>query len=628
MIAARNAGRTIEAALNSVLIQTVLGDAEVLLVDNASSDDTATRVKGYGGRVRYLSQAHTSSVEAWNAGLVAATGRIVMLLQAEDVWMPRKIERQLQYFRANPATALLDGDVLISATPQHAVLDSADALPIAVEPAISWAPGQHRNARPIPLSTVAIRREVLDTTGLLNPQLGISEAVQEFATHLSARFTVGHQAVPVAVVRTAPANDPAGSGQERSRNLLQDTTYRRMRSAVVGALHAADAAMTRSRRPLRLLFEAASPMSLAVFGPVLRQLSADPRLQFWFTSCDRSWNPQALFSAVGITERVVTPESVRWSKFDAYVNTDFWDMTWLPRRTRRIHFFHGVAGKYGLDAPVKIAPVVATFDRLMFPNRDRLRRYAEAGLVDADSPQAALIGYPKVDCLVDGSLNRAATLGRLGLGLDRPTVLYAPTWSPYSSLNAVGPEVITALGTLGVNVIVKLHDRSYDATTRGSGGVDWKQRLGTVCRRAGAHLVQDADASPWLHAADLLVTDHSSVGFEFMLLDRPIVVIHSDELLRNARVNPDKAAMLRRAAFVVEHRSAIGATIRTALERPSEHSSMRRTIADELFYCPGSATARAVQCMYDLLALPQPVTAEVASPAASVPALASFARSL
>ena len=98
-------------------------------------------------------------------------------------------------------------------------------------------------------------------------------------------------------------------------------------------------------------------------------------------------------------------------KFDAYINTDFWNMTWLPRRTRRIHLFHGVAGKYGLDAPTRIAPVVATFDRLMFPNHDRLMRYAEAGLVDPDSPTAALIGYPKVDCLVDGSLNRVGNPG-------------------------------------------------------------------------------------------------------------------------------------------------------------------------------------------------------------------------
>src|SRR5205814_5068631 len=133
-----------------------------------------------------------------------------------------------------------------------------------------------------------------------------------------------------------------------------------------------------------------------------------------------SWDAHDIFRAAGLTERIVASRHARWMKFDAYVNTDFWNMTWLPRRTRRIHLFHGVAGKYELDAPTRIAPVVASFDCLMFPNRDRLRRYAEAGLIDPDGPQAALIGYPKVDCLVDGSLDREAIQRAMGLEADRP----------------------------------------------------------------------------------------------------------------------------------------------------------------------------------------------------------------
>jgi hypothetical protein len=358
---------------------------------------------------------------------------------------------------------------------------------------------------------------------------------------------------------------------------------------------------------------------------VYRALSQDPRLQFWFTSCGRSWGARAIFEAAGITDRVVEPDDVRWAKFDGYINTDFWDMTWLPRRTRRVHFFHGVAGKYGLDAPVKIAPVVATFDRLLFPNRDRLTRYAEAGLVDADSAKAALIGYPKVDCLVDGSLDRAVTLAPLGVDTTRPTVLYAPTWSPYSSLNTMGHEVITELGRLGVNVIVKLHDRSYDSTTRGSGGIDWRLRLRDVCASTGAHLVRDADASPWLHAADLLITDHSSVGFEFMLLDRPIVILDSPSLITHARVSADKVAMMRRAAYLVHSPAELAATVRTALDTPDEHSAERRANADALFYCPGTATRRALDCIYELLALPQPDVAAAPS-VAPVPAVARLAR--
>lgn len=626
VIPARDAGRTIDVALSSVFMQTALGDTEVLVVDDGSTDDTAARVKACDGRVRYLAQLCQGRVASVNAGLQAARGEVVMLLRAEDLWMPRKMERQRLYLRHHPQTGLLYGDTLASPSPYAAMLDAADRTRVDFGPTTAWRAGELRDRRAIALSTVSIRREAIAAVGLLDSDLDFDAALADFWTRIAARFAVAHQRVPVAVVRTRPHDDPRPTVIQ-ARNLLHDTVYRRARLTLTRAAHAVDAAIWRPKHPLRVLFEAASPMSLAVFAPVLRRLRTDPRLRFWFTSCDRSWNPAVIFGAAGISEQVITPDAIRWTKFDAYVNTDFWDMTWLPRRTRRVHFFHGVAGKYGLDAPLKIAPVVATFDRLMFPNRDRLRRYAEAGLVDDDSPQAALIGYPKVDCLVDGSLDRAATLARLGLAVSRPTVLYAPTWSPYSSLNSVGHDVIAALGSLGVNVIVKLHDRSYDATARGSGGIDWKQELSGVCDRHGAHLVQDADASPWLHAADVLVTDHSSVGFEFMLLDRPIVVIHSPELLKRARVNPDKAAMLRSAAFVVEHRDAIAATVRTALDRRSAHAAERRSIADELFYCPGSATARAVECIYALLGLPQPASADAPS-GAHIPALTSLARSL
>jgi hypothetical protein len=450
---------------------------------------------------------------------------------------------------------------------------------------------------------------------------------ESFALEKMPELRVVHTASAAAArqdVRGDQSMRPPGGHLAHPINLLNDTVYRRTRAGVANAFHRLDDGMSRRRGgPLRVLFEAASPMSLAVFGPVLRHLNSDSRLEFWFTSCDRTWDARAIFSAVGVSRRVVSAKAVRWAKFDAYINTDFWDMTWLRRRTRRVHFFHGVAGKYGLDAPVRIAPVVATFDRLMFPNRDRLQRYWEAGLIDPESPKAALIGYPKVDCLVDGSLDRRAIAAGLGLNLSRPTVLYAPTWSPYSSLNVMGRDVIAALGRLDVNVIVKLHDRSYDATTRGSGGVDWHLKLNELCREHSALLAEDADISPYLAVADVLVTDHSSVGFEYMLLDRPIVVIDSPELIVRARVNPEKVAQLQGAAFVARERFDVPRAVRDALDGPVEHRLQRRRISQELFYQPGSATARAVECLYGLLDIPAPQAAADIHPAAEVAALST-----
>ena len=404
-----------------------------------------------------------------------------------------------------------------------------------------------------------------------------------------------------------------------SVNLIHDTTYRRARSATARIIHRVDdavSALTRVNR--RVLFEAASPMSLAVFRPVLDVLRRDPRIEVWYTTSDGAWNPASVFGPAGITDRVIAAADAKWMKFDAYINTDFWNMTWLPRRARRVHLFHGVAGKYGLDAPTRIAPVVATFDRLLFPNRDRLTRYVDAGLVDRDGPVAALIGYPKVDCLVDGSLDRIGILRSLGLDPSAPTVLYAPTWSPDSSLAIAGESIIASLARLGGNVIVKLHDRSYDRSDRASGAIDWRLRIERICRDCGVHLARGFDASPYLFSADAVVTDHSSIGFEFMLLDRPVVVVDCPTLLVKARVSRDKVAQLRSAADVTAAVDT-AATVRRALADPGRHSKRRLAIADELFYAPGHASSRAASCIYDVLALPEPVAVPVRVPA-EVPA--------
>jgi CDP-Glycerol:Poly(glycerophosphate) glycerophosphotransferase len=399
-------------------------------------------------------------------------------------------------------------------------------------------------------------------------------------------------------------------------SLLNDTALRRTRRAAADFAHAFDDLICGvfRRRSVHLLFEAASPLSLAVFRPVLEQLQQDCRLEMWYTTADRTWDAQSVFGDE-LAPRVLSQRDLRWMKFDAYLNTDFWNMTWLRRRSRRIHLFHGVAGKYSLDCPVSIAPVVASFDELLFPNADRLMRYVDAGLIDPRRTKASLVGYPKVDCLIDGSLDRAAIAAATGLNPSAPTVLYAPTWSQYSALHTAGLDLLPKLASLGLNVIVKLHDRSFDAS-RDLQGIDWRSRLDTVARTPNIHVVRGADVSPYLFVSDLVVTDHSSVGFEFMLLDRPVVVIDCPELIEKASVNREKVALLRSAADVVIPGADIPRVVTQALARPKRLSAQRRVVAERLFYQPGGATARAVRCVYETLGIPAPEpTRQVAPPA-------------
>ena len=242
------------------------------------------------------------------------------------------------------------------------------------------------------------------------------------------------------------------------------------------------------------------------------------------------------------------------------------------------------------------------YSHVAFINRDRLQRYLQSGVVTEE--QAVLIGYPKLDRLASGGYDGGAVRDSLGVAPGRRTALYAPTYSPASSLHLAGEAIVSALADAGFNVIIKLHDRSLDPDPRYNEGIDWRARFDAMAAAAPGRIVfaTGADASPLLAAADVMVTDHSSVGFEYLVLDRPLIVFDAPDLTRTARINPEKVALLRSAATVVgSPADAVRAAI-DELSDPERLSAARRRVARDLFFEPGGATARAAALVRGLLA--------------------------
>jgi len=204
---------------------------------------------------------------------------------------------------------------------------------------------------------------------------------------------------------------------------------------------------------------------------------------------------------------------------------------------------------------------------------------------------------------VDGSLSRDAVLSRLSIDPARKVVLYAPTWSSHSSLVSMGREVVERLIAAGYAVIVKLHDRSHDSKHVNSGGVNWIQTLGPLLRASGGHLANGSDSCPYLVGSDVLVTDHSSVGFEYMLLDRPIVRIEIPQLLTETNVNPEYVELLANVSISVRTASQVVDAVERSLAQPNHLSGARRAVASDLFHSAGNATTLAVKELYDLLEL-------------------------
>lgn len=95
---AYNAERFIRESVDSALAQTH-PDVEVIVVDDSSTDGTPRILAAYGERIRVHRQPNSGAAAARNTAARLATGEWLALLDADDVWEPRKLERQLAISR-------------------------------------------------------------------------------------------------------------------------------------------------------------------------------------------------------------------------------------------------------------------------------------------------------------------------------------------------------------------------------------------------------------------------------------------------------------------------------------------------------------------------------------------------
>jgi glycosyltransferase involved in cell wall biosynthesis len=97
--------RFLGAALDSVDSQTY-PHVELIVVDDGSDDASAKIADEHAG-ARVLREPHRGVSAARNAGIAVAQGELVAFLDADDEWMPRKLERQIALMRARPEVAIV-----------------------------------------------------------------------------------------------------------------------------------------------------------------------------------------------------------------------------------------------------------------------------------------------------------------------------------------------------------------------------------------------------------------------------------------------------------------------------------------------------------------------------------------
>ena len=159
-----NSARYLREALDSILAQTYRS-LEIIVADDSSTDGTVAIAEAYG--VRVVTQPTAGPAATRNLGLRATTRDFVAFLDADDVWHPEKLSRQMARFELNP-------ELEVSFT--HARVFWETDLAAEAERL-----RRHRRADSVPAyvtGAMVARRRVFETVGLLDPTLWFVDALE------------------------------------------------------------------------------------------------------------------------------------------------------------------------------------------------------------------------------------------------------------------------------------------------------------------------------------------------------------------------------------------------------------------------------------------------------------------
>jgi glycosyltransferase involved in cell wall biosynthesis len=197
VIPAYNAMAYLPAAVESVLSQTFT-DFEVLIIDDGSTDHIVSWVSGLTDpRIRLISQVNQGLSAARNTGIINAQGDYIAFLDADDLWAPIKLEKQVHCLDNHPTvglvhTFMLFVDVQGKSTGRVMASDLAGEV---------WAQLAIRNAIACP--SVMARRECFDRVGLFDQTLRSIED-WDMWLRIAAEYPFAVIKAPLAYYRQVP----------------------------------------------------------------------------------------------------------------------------------------------------------------------------------------------------------------------------------------------------------------------------------------------------------------------------------------------------------------------------------------------------------------------------------------
>lgn len=225
----------------------------------------------------------------------------------------------------------------------------------------------------------------------------------------------------------------------------------------------------------------------------------------------RGLRPETLQSCVDFPVTLVE-DPYQW-KPDITFLCDF-SYQFVEGLGRIVNIGHGTISKGWFFSGKKISLRENSADLLCVPgevHRDALREQVRIPI--------EVTGMPKLDPVFNGSWQQDELLREMGLDNQNRTLLFAPTFNPeLSMIPHIGFDLDRIVPDY-INVIIKLH---------GAAPEDWKQGFRDCARRSpNIYYTEDLDIGRCFIAADAMLSDVSSVIYEFLSLGKPVILFDS-----------------------------------------------------------------------------------------------------